>query len=466
MAGGGEVGGGIMGETTLAAEGSAMTVRVPLLALAFALTAGPARAEIPPPPDDVSFAYEAALSDLAKGKDRQEIADKLKPVVEKNPKSYYHSQASLFLADLTASAKNPPKPDAAAHTRLAESRLRFSLVKYDSNWDGPLKDFAKKEPKDPAVELVTADRAVIARLIPLLADRSPTRGVEHRLDGWPASATRVCDLALAIIEYHAKCRFYHDQIYRTSFHQFDEASQAKFAKKVGDWWAEYKDKPVAAGVRAQLPHAASYPEKVWMAQMLFRLGEGQKTDDKEFALTTLRDMVKQHPYSHVAAYVANALAELGDTSSVDVFHDTWKATLGQAGHIRESSIAHYLGKHGKRREWELMHAIATEELGGKDVPQGGTIWSAVVYSTNPYAIPNIGLALEKGRGVYANAVGEACYVLQFQVKKDFGYKRDGTEEERTAAIQKARKWWDDEGKAKYTFDYIEKNLVPAKDPKK
>ncbi|MDB5389585.1 MAG: hypothetical protein JWM11_5231 [Planctomycetaceae bacterium] len=46
--------------------------------------------------------------------------------------------------------------------------------------------------------------------------------------------------------------------------------------------------------------------------------------------------------------------------------------------------------------------------------------------------------------------------------KDFEYRIDGTDAERLAAIQKAQAWWTAEGQTKYSFDYIEKELVRAK----
>jgi hypothetical protein len=63
------------------------TVRAALVVLAW--SAGLARAEIPPPPDALSKAYNAALTELRAGEDRQSIAGRLKPVVDKYPASDY-----------------------------------------------------------------------------------------------------------------------------------------------------------------------------------------------------------------------------------------------------------------------------------------------------------------------------------------------------------------------------------------
>jgi hypothetical protein len=457
-----------------------MTTRAALVAfVALALCSGPAQAETPPLPDQLSKAYDAALADLRTGKDRQGIADRLKILVEQQLMSNYARVARPFLLDLTASAKNPPaKPGEPPEKRLADSRIPFYLLRYAENQDWPLKAFVAKEPQDPCTELVAADRSVITRLIPLLYDRSPARCDDSLHFGWATPQPRVCDLALALIEYHGKARFHHDTIQGTYLHELQDAERENVTARVTAWWGEVKDKSVAAGVRAQLPHGRSYPETVWMAQTLVRLGEGQETDDREFALEVLRNMVKEYRRHHVGAYAADALAEFGDLSAVDIFYDAWKAWLGRPGIIYDSHIAFYLCKHGGRREWELLHAISQAEVRDGKGPGDGAVWACAVNSgvagTNPYAIPILGLALAQTENTGGRAVGnesqsfsnadKACELLQKQIGKDFGYKPDGTAVERLAALQKAKSWWDAEGKAKYSFDSIEKNMVPAKAP--
>jgi hypothetical protein len=94
-----------------------------------------------------------------------------------------------------------------------------------------------------------------------------------------------------------------------------------------------------------------------------------------------------------------------------------------------------------------------------------------VAGTNPYAIPILGLALDQSEPTGSRSIengeqsfpyaDESCEMLQTQVGKDFGYVRNGTAEERLAAIKKAQAWWDAEGKTNYTFDYIEKEMISA-----
>jgi hypothetical protein len=218
-----------------------MTIRVALVALA--LMVGYARAERLPPPDELSKAYDAALTELRAGEDRQGIAGRLEPVVERLPDSSYARLARPLLLDLTASAKNPPaRPADPPEKRLAETRIPFYLLSYAENWGEPLKAFVAKEANDPCSELVAADRAVITRLTPLLADRSPARCDGGLSSEWTTPQPRVCDLALALIEYHGKVRFHHDTIQGTYLHQLSDAEREEVAARVAAWWEEVKDK--------------------------------------------------------------------------------------------------------------------------------------------------------------------------------------------------------------------------------
>lgn len=449
-----------------------MIFRVAIVVLA--LFVCPVRADLPPRPDELSKAYEAALAELRAGKDRQSIADRLKPAVEQHPASSYASLVAPFLVDLVASSKQAPgKPDDPPEKRLADTRVPLHLLRYAENWDKALKKFVADEPDDPAAQLVTAERAVIARLIPLLADRSPTRCNDSFSLRWQTPQPRVCDLALALIEYHGKVRFHHDTIQGVYLHQLPDAEHEQVTKRVSEWWEEVKGKSVAAGVRAQLVHGRSYPETVWMAKTLAQLSAGQKSDDREFALNVLREMVKQDRRGHVGAYAADALAELGDTSAVDLFYDEWKSWLGRRGLIHESKIAFYLCKHGGRREWELLYAISVSEVRDGKGPGAGAVWACVVNSgragAKAYAIPILALALDRtensgsrfvdGASQSFSYADKACEQLQILLAKDFGYKLNGTPAERLAAIKQAQAWWLAEGQAKYSFDYIEQEMV-------
>ena len=444
-----------------------------------AMLVGLSTAEIPPPSDDLSNAYAIAVAALCKGGDRQDIVDSLAPVVTKNGGSPYARLARPFLVDLATSAKRRPiGRDEQPEQRLANTRIPFHLLRHAGNWGDPLKVFIAKEPDDPASELASADRSVISRMIPLLSDRDPARCESSLVIDWDSPQPRVCDLALAIIEYHGKVRFHYDTIFGSYLHQLPDADHKKVTERVTAWWQEVKDKSVASGIRAQLAHGRSYPETVWMATTLAKLTAGSETDDREFALQVLRTMIDENPRTHVGAYAADALAELGDTSPVDTFYREWKSWLGRPGLIHDSQIAFYLCKHGTRREWELLQAISVEEIKNRKGPGAGAVWACVVNSgvadTNPYAIPILALALsqtentgsrwiENGSQAFSYA-DTSCELLQKQVGVDFGYQRTGTPEERSRAIEKAAIWWEAEGRTKYEFDNIERELKARHSP--
>jgi len=150
----------------------------------------------------------------------------------------------------------------------------------------------------------------------------------------------------------------------------------------------------------------------------------------------------------------------------------------------EPKLVRYLCAHGRRREWDLLYAIAESEIREKEkLPQGPSrVWSTVVgnamYEKSPYTIPFLGLALTETQQTGVRWVGNpgmaqpysaadtAAGLLQLRTGQDLGYKMEGTADERKAAIERARAWWEKEGKAKYTFDSIEKNLLKKPDPKK
>jgi len=391
------------------------------------------------------------------------VLEALKKAIAAHPESHYLRYARPLAADLDWSVANPPKKDAGQAGRLGETRLHFS-----ADWP-PRPAELEKAGDDPAARLLKMDRAVIGELIPALRDRTPTRaGFPQAWVSGVGTLPRTCDVALEVIEYHSRCRFAGTNGRGVWFHQFPEADREKAVRRVEEWWKENKDKSVAAGIRDQIGHADWYPDKVWMAKNLIRIGESQKTDDKEYGLKVLRNMVRQYGRNHVAVYVANVLAEFGDTSAVDVFYDELRL---HGGGEFNCVIAPYLCTHGGRREWEYLHFISTHEIDKGKGPAAGAVWVAVINSgkadSNPSAVPILGLAVSpKAVSASRSHAETAVEYLQKQTGRDFGFKRGVTPDERSEAIAKAQKWWAAEGRGTYTFDSIEKNLAKKADPKK
>jgi hypothetical protein len=411
------------------------------------------------------------VRDLNAGKDRGEIAERLRTVVEKNRESPYYSVASQFLTDLRDSIGDPPGRDATPDERLLDTQIRPWDIQRSENWPGGEKHFRKADPNDPAYQLLIRDRKVIDKLIPLLKCRAPTRAESPRFrsnDGnYPQP--RTCDVALAIIEYHACSRFFDDPYTGAYFHQLLADRSDQVVRRVRDWWAENKDRPVPAGIRAQLAHAVTDSARVWTARALVKVGEGLKTDDREFGLKRLREMVDRKRWSVTSGLAATALGEFGDTYALDLYHDELKS--GRGSSYDRAGLAMYLCQYGRRRDWELLTAIAEAELRAGLGPEDHAAWSIVMSGEksdkNPYAIPIIGLSLpfvDRDSKYALSRAQRSLTALRRQLGKDFGYKPGGTEAELRAAVGKARAWWEAEGKGRYTFDYIEMNLVPGKRP--
>jgi hypothetical protein len=435
------------------------------LVLAVVLSPVALHAEIPPSPDEVSTAYDAALKGFLEGEDRQQSIARLNTVIEKGLDSPYYALAQEFLTDLSNSKAAPEDGPPAA--RLAQTQVEYSQLDMAENWESVLQAARKRDSKDPALQLLAEDRSVIESLLPLLSDRSITHARRGQLvSGFPPPQPRVCDVALAIIEIHAQCRFFHDCYHGTTFHQLPADDRKEVIEHVTRWWKDNKDKSLLAGMRAQLPHVDQYPNKIWMAKTLVRLSHEQKTDDAEYGLSVLRTMVRDARRSFVGAYAADALAELGDTSAVDVFYEEWKS---EPKIMHDSHIAFYLCRHGQRREWELLREICAKEFAAGE-KAGQAVWPCVLNSgaavkSNPYAIPILGLALlhteEAANPDSFSYADQAAEYLQTQLGQDFGYDRGAAGPQRKKAIGELRRWWQAEGQEIYSFDYIEENLIPA-----
>src|ERR1043166_5067225 len=342
-------------------------------------------------------------------------------------------RAALLLAILLA----PPHP-------LAETRIRFDLLDVPENRAALEREL---DASDPAGALLLRGRGVIPELIPLLDDQTPTQGRRSELFALEASAPqpRVCDVALAIIEYHALCLFH--ESHAGMFHELPEAQRQKVRKRIAGWWERNKTTSVEDGVKDQLAHAESDAGKIRMARLLI-----EHTDDDEFGHSVLRDIVRQHR-ANASIYAAEVLADYGDTSAVDVFYQYWKSRPAQY----ESRIAFYLCRYGQQREWELLNEIARDEFAAGVGPAAGAVWSCVVQSeaarTNPYAIPIFSMALTQTQEIGSRIVDGsaesqryslaevAVEALQKQLAKDFGYRPNGTIEERRNAVLAAQRWW-------------------------
>jgi hypothetical protein len=367
------------------------------------------------------------------------------------------------------------KLEEAPEEYLEESRLEIHLLAYYQNRRS-LAIFADKNPRDPSILVINQGRGAIERLIPSLQNRAPIPNENSIFVDGEYSVDRVCDLALRLIEHLSLCKFHFNASSGTAFHKLKPEERRQRIARIEEWWKENKNRTLIEGIRSQLPHVEFY-EKVAMVKNLIRQADEEKSKpDREFGLESLREMLRGD-IGHTAAHTAYALAEFGDFTAVEQFYSDFSKVkdLSRADFTHETECVFYLTKFGKRREWELLTKLAEQEIALEKQAGEGCMWPALVNchdaTKTPYMIPGLAVALrqtkQSGSRYVSEKVGsqnfsyadKAAQYLQELTKVNFGYRIEGSEEERLTAIKKAQKWWAEEGKAKYTFEYIEREMA-------
>ncbi len=437
--------------------------------------------------DDLMKAVNESGRSLTTGKNRQQIFDILGQEIQKHPTSSYLEYATQLHGDLALSLKKEQiireeqrREGGVLKEGLMESTLHLELIIYRSN-GRPLQEFRSQHPRDPMIMVLDADRSVIDTLVPMLSDSSPTRSYPYGPDYFDVpSIPRVCDLTIHAIEFHSLCRFHFNSSSGTLFHELPPEKQTEMIRHIEQWWSENKGKSLATGIRSQFPHGDFYAQ-VWMAENLAKMEGEEAKPDREYGLELLRGLVRTH-WGHLQAHAARSLAQFNDFSSLEVISTQWSKSLEKPGsQIYDSAVVFYLTEYGARRGWELLYKIAQMELkhgvGGLGT---GSVWAQLVYcdksSSSLWAIPGLALALSKADPLQGHTKEEtsgtrvfsrgdvAVEYLQQLTQIDFGYRRgSSSNQEVSAAIQKAQKWWKDQGSQTYTFDHIEEMM--AKKPK-
>ncbi len=457
-----------------------MRIRFNILAsLMFFALASICRADLFPW-DELLKQFDHAGQSLALGEERQEILDRLNRAIEKNAESSYRDLARRLSRDLSESirkASELPKPEQSLvknpEKYLMETTIPLYLIAFRGNYPS-LRNFIRQNPRDPACLILSKDRTMIERLLPLLSDPSPTRSYNSGKGfGQFPKVARTCDVAMLMIEFFSQCRFHVHTSSGELFRDLPADDRRNMAQHIEKWWRENKDKSIATGIRSQLPHA-NLCSKVLMAKTLASFEGKQNAEDKEYGLQLLRNVVRENE-GDFAVLAANALASFGDFTPIDVFYSRGQACLSKPGKVYDSCVVVYLTHYGKRREWELLTELARREIENGLGVGTARVWpslvSCSVARSSPMAIPGVALALTQtrvsGSRSLIGVVGSqpfsradvAAERLQELTSMDFGYRPDSSPEDRAAAIRKAHKWWTEEGKNKFTFDYIEEHLM-------
>jgi hypothetical protein len=230
------------------------------------------------------------------------------------------------------------------------------------------------------------------------------------------------------------------------FHMTPADVRKECADRIEQWWREYKDRPPGAGIRSQLPFAASYRDTIAMAESLIGTGDPQ---DRELGVKLLMEISRRHREPWQASEAATALWYAGEAAALSSFYDEWNAHLGRPGLDLHPYITWYLCKHGGRREWELLYRLA-----GSPAHPGEDLVRDVVNSScahlTAYAIPVLSVALSVTK--HPDVATRALACLQKLTRKDFGPGQHG--------VEAAKRWWLAEGRNEYTYDLIETKLKP------
>lgn len=418
--------------------------------------------------DELSAAVYKAGTELASGQDRQQVLDHLQAVLQKYPASTYQDFAQQLANDLDHSIHQAPStlPDVLKPVMDTTIPTMWVYRENERAWSNLIKLY----PSDPTAHLLGADRNVIDKLIPMLLDLSPTRSFENEIiSGDLPEVPRVCDYALLAIQLHSRCRFHFNESTATPFHAIPVDDRTKVIQRIREWWLENRNRSVADGIRAQLPQGGYYA-KIWMAEQLAGLDEGDRAANRADAIDVLKTLVAEN--NGVPA--ALALARLGDLSPMKQFRQRCLDALEKPGYIIESAMVFYMTDHGTRQDWELLNRLAQRELEqGKDAGSAG-VWTSLVNcskaATSPFAIPGLALALTQTEKTGSRAVDAttsqsfskadtATEHLQNLTGVNFGYQPAASDAERSAAIARAQAWWIARGSKQYTFALLEKSAA-------
>jgi hypothetical protein len=333
------------------------------------------RAE-PTHPDGLYFAYVQACRDIAAGKKRADALPPLTRAMEMHEGSRFSDMARRLARDITSSidqattrAQSGRVLDDAPVEFLSETTIPPHLLRFPADWEQGLSKFLETTPRDPAALLLKEDRKCIGRLLPQLHNRAPTRSLLDHGDGDPPQILRVCDLALLLIEKVSACKFFFNASFRIQFHELNDEQQERVIGRIREWWRENKNKTIAGGIRAQLPNGDYYGQ-LTMAENLIRVAGVSSPADREHGFNVLRRLARSELSG---GYAARALEKYGDLSPVEWYYDELKSSLANRGRYYSQSIPalFYLAEHGGRKEWELLFSIALKDLQQERESQSG-----------------------------------------------------------------------------------------------
>ncbi len=397
------------------------------------LIVSPAAAERAPLNGASKELFDACM-ELGRGAERRIILDRLETArkgVEPGP---LLESIEAAIHDLHLAVEEEAKPPPAGEIELLVWKLRDEALPHEGT--------------GPWFQLKEKGEAALPALVAALGDRTLTRIYAAGL-----SVQRRGDVAFGLVQIISGCLFnlpLEGNVYSSK----DQAARAQLAR---DWWEATRDKSAADRIRWTLARIEDPYARVPMLQGLNDLGF------REEAVLLLREGYdgSKDLRRNSAQLYANALAKMGDLSPLnDIYvalRSDWSNGV-EEGAWSESFL--YLARHGGLREMELLHQMIRAEHGGD--ASSFRCWPLIFRSDsqNRMAVPLLAIYLEATRSMGfidrpARSVSSsevAVGMIQRLAGVNFGYVSvNCSEEEALQAIEKARRWWADEGERKYGF---------------
>jgi hypothetical protein len=392
------------------------------------------------------------------GGSRKEFLATCKKLLADYPGSEYDKQLESLIKPLEREAATP-QPDFLK--KKPEERTQEENIRY---WIYQLRDLAGQQYFDPgypdlfsptggsptaADQLVAFGMPAIPYLIEALDDDTPTRTI-----GWGRSwDTRYYvlhrqDVAVQCLEKIVGCLFYSSLSSTKHLHEEPLQQRKSIIENISQWWQTSKGSSQAQMIRNQFArrgYDSSYELEV--IAML---------DGPEAVIKELHKCLGEE-----GCYFNSSIAEV--LNRVDP-HTLLRAAFTRFwGNKCLTGDYIYIYKYGDKKAYEEVarRFQATGKLDTWFVNEQ-LIWAAK-YGKN-WAIPIVAKALEME--VEPSSGGRADVAAQkFQelTCKDFGYAPDKSQEERCAAVEKARKWWLKEGRESLA-DKIAEEHPPVIDP--
>ncbi len=458
---------------------------------AICLVAAPAGAQrnknVAPRADKVLLAHwRTACERVRDGDPWSEIADGLQSAIDATDVDRVHPDISMYLDALRAAAREagdlPQNRPGASPEELVSLLTQSHVIQGQRGFDGllfaplhvhaesstvtrmhwnQLADQPEHEFTDPAIRVLHRERDIIPHLIAALDDRTATRCTFVR----PATSTNPSDmylrgeLAMALLEALAKCRFYVSERYKRFVHH-DDAKRREAIALAESWW-QTASEMTPLDARSQLISRVAYEHAAEMINLLVI------ENHTERAVSHLRAFLIQDDGS-VRLEAARSLVALGDQSPL-------AAIVRQVREEKKitDQEARLLVAEGGNREYRLLRELLGEGLeavpGDQVIAARNILRGITLALESRMAIPLLAIALDPqdtttiGTGVAreiqellpdggATRADLAAALIQQETRRNFRYDAEAEPEFRRKGIARIRDWWEREGSAVYRFE--------------